>query len=38
MSILPEIADMDAIKNLRFEIYETILDGDKNCEKLLKKY
>ena len=38
MSILPEVADMDAIENLRFEIYESIIDGDKNCERLLKKY
>lgn len=31
MSILPEGADMDAIENLRLEIYESIIYGDKNC-------
>ena len=29
MSILPEVADMDAIDNLRYEIYESIIEGDK---------
>ena len=29
MSILPEVADMDAIDNLRYEIYESIIEGNK---------